>query len=151
MPSSDFERSLEVGKSAPDCWSVLTDVERLAGWVSVVGEVSERAHLQSYTAVLVDQFGPFKLKANLDIQVTDLDEGNSISFKARGEDSQVSTNITVEGSLALEPTENGTTIHVEGRWSVVGTVATMGSGTIRKKADAIMEEFFDAVAKELGS
>ncbi len=149
MPSSDFERSLQVKQSPADCWGVLTDVERIAGWVSVVGEVSELEHLQSYTAVLVDQFGPFKLKADLDISVTDLDEGTSIAFRAKGQDRQVKTSIIVDGDLSLEESEAGTTIHVKGRWNVIGTVATMGSGTIRKKADAIMEEFFAAAETEL--
>jgi carbon monoxide dehydrogenase subunit G len=38
---------------------------------------------------------------------------------------------------------------VQGRWNVIGTVATMGSGTIRKKADSIMDEFFSAAGEEL--
>ena len=101
MPSAEFEQSLDVKQSSAECWEVLTNVELVAGWVSVVGEVAEVEHLSSYTAVLVDQFGPFKLKADLDIQVTDLDEGTSIAFRARGEDRQVSTSIIVDGSLAL--------------------------------------------------
>ena len=151
MPSADFERSLQVKQAPADCWEVLTDVERIAGWVAVVGEVEEREHLQSYAAVLVDQFGPFKLKADLDISVTDLDEGTSITFRAKGQDRQVSTSIIVDGSLTLEPSEAGTTIHVKGRWNVIGTVATMGSGTIRKKAETIMEEFFAAAKAELNA
>jgi carbon monoxide dehydrogenase subunit G len=149
MPSSDFERSLTVGRSPAECWGVLTDVGLVANWVTVVGEVKEMEHLQTYQAVLADQFGPFRLKADLDITVTELDEGTSISFRAKGEDRQVSTSIVVDGTLALEPQESGTTIHVNGRWNVLGTVATMGSGTIRKKADTIMEEFFTAAAAEL--
>jgi len=149
MPSADFERALTVGRSPADCWGVLTDVKKVAEWVTVVGEVDEIDHLQAYRAVLADQFGPFKLKADLDITVTDLDEGSSIAFRAKGEDRQVSTSIVVDGTMALQPADTGTTIHVKGRWNVIGTVATMGSGTIRKKADTIMEEFFSAAEAEL--
>jgi carbon monoxide dehydrogenase subunit G len=149
MPSAEFERSLTVGRSPAECWGVLTDVGAVAGWVTVVGEVHELAHLDRYQAVLADQFGPFKLKADLDITVTDLDEGASISFRAKGEDRAVSTSIVVDGTLSLRPEDAGTTIHVKGRWNVIGTVATMGSGTIRKKADTIMEEFFTAASAEL--
>ncbi len=151
MPSADFERSLDVSQSPAECWGVLIDVERIASWVSVVGEVKELEHLKTYSAVLVDQFGPFKLKADLDITVTELDEGTSIAFRAKGEDRQVSTSIIVDGGLALEPGGTGTTIHVKGRWNVIGTVATMGSGTIRKKADQIMEEFFTAAEAEFSA
>ena len=151
MPSAEFKRSLKVSQTPAECWGVLTDVEKIAGWVSVVGEVNELEHLTTYSAVLVDQFGPFKLKADLDITVTELDEGTSIAFRAKGEDRQVSTSIIVDGSLALEPWDAGTTIHVQGRWNVIGTVATMGSGTIRKKADHIMEEFFTAAEAEFSA
>ena len=148
MPSAEFERSLDVGRPPAECWEVLTDVQRVANWVSVVGDVDEIDHLQSYGAVLEDQFGPFKLRADLDIKVTDLDEGHSIAFRAKGEDRAVSTSIVVDGTLALQPAESGTTIHVKGRWNVIGTVATMGGGTILKKADTIMEEFFAAAETE---
>lgn len=151
MPSADFERSLAVAQCPADCWDVLIDVERVGGWVTVVGEIREVDHLANYETVLEDQFGPFKLKADLDVAVTDLDEGTSISFRAKGEDRQVSASIVVNASLLLEPSGSGTTIHVKGRWSVLGTVATMGSGTIRKKAEAIIEEFFTAASVALGS
>ena len=150
MPSADFGRSLEVSRSPAECWEVLTDVHKVASWVTVVGEVREVEPRESYEAVLEDQFGPFKLKADLDVTVTDVDEGTAISFRARGKDRQVSTSINVDASLSLEPSGAGTKINAGGRWTVVGTVATMGSGTIRKKADHIIEEFFAAAAAELG-
>ena len=65
MPSADFERSLTVGRSPVECWGVLTDVGLVANWVTVVGEVSEIEHLQTYQAVLADQFGPFRLKEEM--------------------------------------------------------------------------------------
>ena len=151
MPSADFERTLEVSDSPADCWDALTDVQRVAGWVTVVGEVRELEPLATYEAVLEDQFGPFKLKADLAIVVKDLEEGKRISFRAKGEDRQVSTSIMVDAGLALEASGTGTVIRVQGHWNVIGTVATMGSGTIRKKADAIMEEFFERAAAELGA
>lgn len=149
MPSADFTRSLQVSRAADECWGVLTDVSQVAGWVSVVGEVRELEHLSSYEVVLHDEFGPFKLNADLAVQVTDVDEGSSIRFVARGTDRQVSTNISVDARLSLVPAETGTSIEVDGRWTVLGTVATMGAGTIRKKADAIVEEFFAAASATL--
>lgn len=149
MPSGDFAGSLSVEHSPADCWGVFTDVHRVATWVTVVGAVTEREHLKSYGAVLQDQFGPFKLKADLDVGVTELEEGVRIAFRAKGQDRQVGTTIIVDASMELTASGNGTEITVSGRWNVIGTVATMGSGTIRKKADLIMDEFFAAAAREL--
>jgi uncharacterized protein len=151
VPSADFARSLEVNRPAEDCWGVLTDVSQVAGWVSVVGEVRELEYLSQYEVVLHDEFGPFKLNADLNVEVTDVDEGRSIRFLANGADRQVSTNISVNARLTLVPAATGTSIEVEGRWTVLGTVATMGAGTIRKKADTIVEEFFTSAAAALNA
>ena len=151
MPSANFERTLAVTSSPEECWKVLTDVAQVAGWVTVVGEVQEVAPLDSYQAVLTDRFGPFQLNADVEVKVVDVEEGRRIRFKARGSDRQVGTNITVDAEMALETDDSGTTkICISGTYGVVGTVATMGAGTIRKKADTIVEEFFAAAERVLG-
>ena len=45
MPNVKFKRSLTVAAPQPTTWATVTDVHRVAGWVSVVGEVEEREHL----------------------------------------------------------------------------------------------------------
>ncbi|GMQ85292.1 MAG: hypothetical protein BMS9Abin07_0858 [Acidimicrobiia bacterium] len=149
MPSNTFDRSLRVGRSAEDCWQVLTDVQRVAGWVSVVSNVDEIEPLSTYSAVLTDSFGPFSLNADIGVEVLDVEQDRSIHFKGSGKDRQVRTSITLEAWMELEPEESGTTIHVHGKWNVLGTVATMGGGTISKKADNIVDEFFVAAKAEL--
>ena len=150
MPSDSFDHSLSVAKTPQECWAVLTDVQRVAGWVTVVNQVDEIEVLSEYQAVLTDAFGPFNLNADIAVEVLDVEQDRSIRFKASGRDRQVSTSITVEATMELAPHENGTDIHVHGTWHVLGTVATMGGGTIRKKANKIIDEFFTAAEAELG-
>lgn len=149
MPSATFERTLDTSSTADECWRLLTDVDRVAGWVTVVRDVRELEHLQSYEAVLSDQFGPFSLNADLDVRVVELEEGERIRFRAKGSDRQVGASIDVDAQLELVSDGPQTRIVVSGKYSVVGTVATMGAGTIRKKADTVIEEFFGAAAREL--
>ncbi len=151
MPSADFARYIEVTAPPEACWPVLIDVDRVGSWVSIVGDITEIEPLSRYTTVLQDRFGPFKLKADVDIEVTDLEEGKRVRFHASGSDRQVNSTIDVEAELRLEPLDGGTRIAVSGRYSVIGTVATMGAGTIQKKAETILEEFFGAAAAELGA
>ena len=66
MPSASFERTLDVTSSPEEGWKVLTDVAHVAGWVTVVREVHEVEHLESYRAVLTDRFGPFELNADVE-------------------------------------------------------------------------------------
>ena len=150
MPSAQFDRSLEVESSPGECWDVITDVNRVAEWVSVVGTVEEVEPLSRYTAVLEDSFGPFKLRADLDVEVTEFVENESIRFVCSGQDRQVGTTIGVDARMALQPSGSGTLIRVDGSYHVLGSVATMGGSTIRKKADTIIEEFFAAAEDALG-
>jgi len=151
MPSASFERSIRVGAPAEVCWPVLTDVDRIAGWVSLISGVVELEHLSSYEAVLADRFGMFNLKADLSVKVVELEEGHRIRFHAEGRDRHVNTHISVEAELQLDPTEDGTSIHVSGEYKVLGTVATMGASTIQKKAEMILEEFFGAAERSLAT
>lgn len=150
MPSAEFARDIEVTAPPEACWPVLVDARKVGGWVSIVGDVEEIEPLARYRTVLVDRFGPFKLKADVDVEVTDLEEGKRVRFRAHGSDRQVNSTIDVDAELRLEPLDGGTRVAVSGRYSVIGTVATMGAGTIQKKAETILEEFFGAAAAELG-
>lgn len=149
MPSGHLSRKLEVATGPSDCWSALTDVHRIAGWVSIAHDVEQIERLKSYSVVLQDNFGPFKLHADMDVEVVDVNTGQRIQFRGSGTDRSVGTTISVDASMELTPTEGGTTIEVEGSYQVVGTVASMGASTIKKKADTIIEEFFAAAEREL--
>lgn len=150
MPSVDFARTQPVSADQARAWSVLTDVERLIGWVSVLESAQEREHLSYYTAVLADRLGPFKLRADLDIRISDVDPPNAISLRADGEDRQVASRITVDATVRLVPAATGgTEVSATGTYAVAGRVATLGSGTITKKAERILDEFFDAMERDL--
>ncbi|MGH8891362.1 MAG: CoxG family protein [Acidothermaceae bacterium] len=150
MPSMTFERELSVGADAAACWRVLTDVPRLVGWISVVQDAQEISKLDRYTAVLMDRLGPFKLRADLEISLSDVEECRRVHVNAAGEDRQVSSRISVDATLNLNAREGGgTVISVNGTYEVVGRVATLGAGMIRAKATKILDEFFEHAAAEL--
>lgn len=149
MPSVDFARRLPVASDPSRVWDALTDVERLAAWITVVGDVREVSRLDSYTAVLADRLGPFRLSADLDINVVDVEEGSSIRFVAEGEDRQVASRITIDGQLSLTTEGSMTVIDVSGRYEVTGRVATLGASMIRSKGETILDQFVEAVEREL--
>ncbi len=151
MPAMSFERELLVTAGPDDSWKVLTDVPRLVSWVTIVDQAKELEYLESYTAVLMDKLGPFKLRADLAITVSEVEVGRRIRVRANGEDRQVSSRIGVDAVLTLEPAEDGRTrVRVSGTYEVVGRVATLGSGMIKQKATKIIDEFFTHTAAELG-
>lgn len=151
MPRSQFHREIAVSATPDEAWTALTDVPRLVGWVSVVEDAREIEPLARYTAVLMDRLGPFKLRADLDIALDDVQVGRSLAVKAAGEDRQVGSRLTIDATLAVTPGAAGTTITVDGVYEVTGKVASMGPGTINKKAEKIMDEFFAAAGAALGT
>ncbi len=150
MPRSEFHREVSVTSSAEETWAALTDVPRLVSWVSIVEDAEEIEPLARYSAVLMDRLGPFKLRADLDIVMSDVEVGRSLRIRASGEDRQVGSRLVVEATLDIEPADGGTKIVVDGAYEVTGKAASMGSGTINKKAEKIMNGFFTAVGDALG-
>ena len=128
---------------------MLVDVPRISGWVPVVRDVTERAPLERYQAVLEDRMGPFRLRADLDVEVTSVDAPRSITIRADGEDRQVGSRITVDARLGLTPTAAGCDVEITGTYEVTGRVATMGAGTIRQKATGMLTAFVETARSEL--
>lgn len=152
MTSQEFSRKLTVTAPCDECWTVLTDVQRLAGWVGIVQDVVELARLERYTATLADRVGPLKLRADLEISVRVPRDGYEVELDASGHDRAVDSRIAVHAALRLGRAEQGgTTIVTEGRYQVTGRVASMGSGVIQKKADRLLEDFFSNAGRELGA
>jgi carbon monoxide dehydrogenase subunit G len=152
VPRSEFRRELTVLASPEESWKTLTDVPLLVSWVNVVEDATEIEPLGRYTAVLMDRLGPFKLRADLDIVITDLVPGRSITFRASGEDRQVGSRLVIEATMDVEARETaGSVARFTGHYEVTGRAASMGSGTINKKAEKIMGEFFAAAQSALGA
>ena len=143
-------RRVQVVAAAPGrVWEQLLDFNAVAGWIRIVGAAEEIAPLQRYRAVLEDRLGPFKLRADLEIKLTEVIKGVSVTATAAGEDRQVASRIGVEARLAIRPAEPGTEISLDGHYEVLGRVATLGAGSIRKKADKVLDDFFSAAAAAL--
>lgn len=150
MPASSFQRQLAVTAPPERCWEVLTDVPQLVEWVSIVDQARELTHLERYTAVLMDRLGPFKLRAGLDIRVSEVNEPRALRVRAVGEDRQVSSRIGVDLGLTIVGEPARTVVVLDGSYEVVGRVATLGAGIIRTKAEKIIDEFVAAASQSLG-
>jgi carbon monoxide dehydrogenase subunit G len=142
MPRTSFTRTMAVDGSAAEVWTVLTDVPRLVEWVSIVEDATVLAELSHYRAVLMDRLGPFRLRADLDIVVSDVEVGRRLVVDASGEDRQVGSRLSVHVTMRLaERDERATDVTFDGAYEVTGRVASMGSGTINKKATKVIDDF----------
>jgi len=145
-----FSRGLTVRAEPETCWSSMTDVPQLVSWVSILQDAQEIAHLDRYTAVLMDRVGPFKLRADLGIEVSELRPYEHLRVVAAGEDRAVASRLAVDAGLSLAPQSHGCRITLEGTYEVVGKLATLGGAVIKQKANRILDDFFAHVGRELG-
>jgi carbon monoxide dehydrogenase subunit G len=150
MASEKFNRTATVAADAATTWSALTDVDRLAAWVGILHQVKEIERLDTYTAVLEDRVGPFKLRADMAVDVRVPEEGVRVEVSASGRDRAVDSKIAIRAALSLSESQGGTTVHLVGDYQVTGRVASMGGGIIRKKADVVLDDFFTSAERELG-
>lgn len=152
MPSSTFDRSLNTASTSTQAWALLTDVTRLVDWIEIIENANEVEPLARYTAVLRDQIGPFKLRADLNINVRDVDVEKRMVLRAEGQDRQVGARLVVEAAMELDTSDlEATSVRVSGSYEVTGRVASMGAATINKKAQKILDQFFTRAASELGA
>lgn len=149
MASGSFERAFRSTRPATECWAVLTDVDRIAGWVDIVRDVTVHEHLKSYAATLEDRIGPFRLRADLDISVAEAVENKRIAFEAAGQDRQVGSRLSVRAAMSLEQSSDGTLVRFDGTYAVEGRVATVGGPMIHRKADALLAKFLARAEDEL--
>jgi carbon monoxide dehydrogenase subunit G len=139
-----FSRDVVVPGRREDVWATVTDVNILASWISLLGDVTVVSPMEQYSTRLHDRIGRFSVTADLDVRVTEYVEPEYVVVTMQGEDRQVSSRIAVKARLDLAPSADdlGTDVKVVGEYEVTGTVATLGAGSIRKKAQKIIEDFF---------
>jgi carbon monoxide dehydrogenase subunit G len=138
----EFNERVEVAATPGEAWRTVGDIPTVLSWISIVGEVRELEPEQRYAAVLVDRLGPFKLRADLDIDVREREPGVRVRAHADGEDRQIGSRLIVDVALELRPDGDGTVLDVSGAYEVTGRPASLGAGSIRKKAARILDEFF---------
>jgi carbon monoxide dehydrogenase subunit G len=150
MASGSFERAFVSSRTPAECWTVLTDVDQLAGWVDIVRDVTTHAPLSSYGATLEDRIGPFSLRADLDVSVMEAEEPHRVMFEASGQDRQVGSRLHIRAGMELDRSnETGTHVRFSGTYAVEGRVATLGAPMIHRKAAAILDKFTARAEQEL--
>lgn len=140
MPFEQIDRNIAVSAPPSQVWAAITDVPNLLDWVPILQDVRIIAPLERYEAVLADRLGPFSLKADLEITVSDVDEPRSLRVVASGEDRQVASRIGIDVTLRIDGSDP-CTLSATGTYEVSGRVATLGASAIRKKANKILEAF----------
>jgi carbon monoxide dehydrogenase subunit G len=148
MAEFEFDQTVSVAGTPEAVWELITAVSRLVGWISVVHDAQEIVPLSHYSAVIQDKVGMFKLRADLDIRLTEVDEGKKIVAHAEGQDRGVGSRITIDAELLLDPAPSSTSVRVSGKYGITGNAATLGSSAIKRKGDKVIKEFFEHLSSD---
>jgi uncharacterized protein len=145
----DFHEVVRLPSDREAVWRTVSDIPAVLSWISIVGAAEEIEPERRYRAVLEDRLGPFKLRADLDIHVEQREEGKLVRARGAGEDRQIGSRLVIEVLLALGADGGGTVVDVSGAYEVSGRPATLGAGSIRKKASRVLAEFFSSAEAAL--
>ena len=122
-------------------WDVLMDVPNVARCVPGVESV-ESVDGHAYTGRLKVHVGPIRL--SLDGTIT-IEEQDRSAWRARmradANDRTLGGGIRARMSLTLTPGDEGTRLRVETDLAVLGKIGEFGQPIIKKKADALLQEF----------
>lgn len=151
MADYEFDRTTNLPAAPETIWQRITDIPLLVGWISVLHDAREVDRLKRYAAVIEDKVGMFRLRADLDIRVTDVEEQRRITLQAEGRDRQVGSRISIAATVQLDPALDGTRLRVSGRYGITGNAATLGASAVKRKGTKVLDEFFGSLTAELST
>lgn len=147
----DFQLETVIPRSTKEVWDVLTDIPRVAKCIPGAENIVEKERLSSYSAVLKQQLGPFRLNVPAEIVVTELVESKLLKANAEGRDKTTGTQIKMVLSVALESNSTQSSrLIISSQMEVAGRLATLGYPVIKRKADENFNEFQRRLLEELG-
>jgi uncharacterized protein len=152
MAKGSISSVIELNRGVSEVFREMQDVQLVSSFLPLLSELKEIEPLKSYEAVLEDRVGPFKLRADLSIEITIDHDSLKFSVEARGEDRAVRSAIRISAEMSFETnSENRTVLTVSGTYEISGKVATLGASVIKGKATKLIHEFENQVRKNFES
>ena len=145
-----IEKKVVVQASPEKVWDTLWDVERVAGCIPGCSDVRVIEPQKSYSAVVSEKVGPFKVRFPVAVTVAELQAPTHMRVDATGRDAAVASTLKASLSLDLasQPVDR-TEIAIDVDLTVLGKLGTLGGSVIKRKADENMALFGQNLAREI--
>jgi carbon monoxide dehydrogenase subunit G len=138
----DFHMTTDLPHSPQRVWQVMVDIARIASCIPGCEQIVERGRLESYTAVMKQKIGPFRLEVPAEIVVEEHEEPNRIRARAFGRDKFTGTTLNVVFNVGIAPhAEEGSRLDVNASLQVAGRLASLGHSVIKKRAEENFAQF----------
>ena len=133
-------------------WDFLMDVPAVGRCVPGVETIEAVDGGGAYKGGLKVQVGPIRLALEGVITVEEADRSTwRARMRAEANDRRLGGGIRARLSLTLVPVEVGTRVQIDTDLAVLGKIGEFGQPIIRRKADALLEEFARNVRSTLAS
>jgi carbon monoxide dehydrogenase subunit G len=144
-----FTHSAKVAAPRDRVWARLMDIPAAARCVPGVASVRPNGK-DKYLGTLAVQIGPVRLVLDGDFAVTARDESaGRASIRADAKDSRVGGAIRATMDLALSEKNGETELRIGTDLAVMGRLGEFGQAVIKRKADQLMQDFAECLARQV--
>lgn len=144
-----FEKQVEIHAPREKVWNFIWDVDRFIACVPGCKEAKTLEEGKRYSATMVEKVGPFRVEFPTTIEVLEREEGTRIKAQASGADHKIGSRMKVDLDVNLKGDGDRTTLSFVAGVDVLGKLAALGHGIIKRKADQVLDEFAQSVKREL--
>lgn len=144
-----FEKQVEIHASREKVWQFIWDVDRFIACVPGCKEAKTLEEGKRYSATMVEKVGPFKVEFPTTIEVLEREELTRIKAHAAGADNKIGSRMKIDLDVTLRAQDDKTVLGFVAGVDILGKLAALGHGIIKRKADQVLDEFAQAVKKKL--
>lgn len=147
--SLQFEKQVEIQAPREKVWNFIWDVDQFIACVPGCKEAKTVEEGKRYSATMVEKVGPFKVEFPTTIEVLEREELSRIKARASGADNKIGSRMKLDLEVKLREEDNKTVLQFIAGVDILGKLAALGHGIIKRKADQVLDEFAQAVKKRL--
>ena len=144
-----FEKQVEIQASREKVWNFIWDVDQFIACVPGCKEARTIEEGKRYAATMIEKVGPFKVEFPTTIEVLEREELSRIKAQASGADNKIGSRMKLDLEVKLREENNKTVLQFIAGVDILGKLAALGHGIIKRKADQVLNEFAQAVKKRL--
>jgi len=144
-----FQKEVEIRAPRERVWNFIWDVDRFIACVPGCKEAKTIEPGKKYAATMVEKVGPFKVEFPTHIEVLEREELSHIKAQASGADNKIGSRMKIDLDVDLREQNGNTLVGFVATVDILGKLAALGHGIIKRKADQVLDEFALAVKQRL--
>lgn len=144
-----LEKSFPVPASADAAWSLLQDIEAVAGCMPGA-RITERIDAQHYRGTVAVKFGPAAMSFRGEVEVTVMDPATrTLRLVGKGTDATGGSGASMDLTARIDPTGAAAcTLVGTSEVSMSGKAAAFGGRMMNSVADQILKQFAESFAAQ---